>query len=111
MKQITHSLPLALVCLASLFFVWTLVRPVSAAKANPSVLQSAQPQMSSTHYALDWSTAGGISGGDTASTHYKLSATIGEMAAGSSASTNYASCSGFQCVFNFLHVYLPLIFR
>jgi len=111
MQPFAHSIPLAFVCIASLFFIWTLVRPVSAAKTTPSVLRS--PQMSSANYGMDWSTVGDISCGDTASTNYKMSETIGEMAASSnsSASTNYAVCSGFQCVLNILHVYLPLIFR
>lgn len=56
---------------------------------------------------------GASSGGDAASTHYKLSGSIGEMAASSnsSASSHYASCIGFQCVLNFLHVYLTLVMR
>ncbi len=70
------------------------------------------PRMSSTNYAMDWNAVGEISGGDTASTNYKLSATIGQMAANtSSTSTNYQSCAGFECVLNALHLYLPLITR
>ena len=110
MKPALHSLPLALVCLAGLFFVWTLVRPVSAAKATPAGAYT--PQMSSVNYAMDWSTAGGVGGGDSASTNYKLSATIGEMGASSSSvSSNYAACSGFQCVLNYMRSFLPLILR
>jgi hypothetical protein len=51
MKFIPHSLLPALVCFASLFFVWTLARPSSAAKATTAVSYSAQ--VSSTRYAMD----------------------------------------------------------
>jgi hypothetical protein len=69
-------------------------------------------RMSSTSYALDWSAVGEISGGASASTNYKLNATIGQMAANtSSASASYGLCTGFECVANVLSLYLPLIRR
>ena len=70
------------------------------------------PQMSSSNYALDWSSIGEISGGTSASASYKMNATIGQMAANtSSTSTNYGLCTGFECVANVLALYLPLIVR
>ena len=110
MKRLNHFLPLTFVLASYLFFVWTLVSPVSVAKAAPPVLHL--PQMSSAHYVLDWSTVGGASGGEAASANYKLSGTIGQMAASNrSASANDAACSGFQCVLDALRVYLPMIRR
>jgi hypothetical protein len=70
------------------------------------------PQMSSTNYALDWSAAGEISGGASASASYKMNATIGQMAANTgSTSASYGLCTGFECVANTLSLYLPLIRR
>ena len=70
------------------------------------------PQMSSARYALDWSAVGEISGGASASAGYKLNATIGQMAANtSSVSANFGLCSGFECVANWLSLFLPLIRR
>ena len=72
----------------------------------------ANPQMSSTNYALDWAAAGEISGGSSASASYKMNSTIGQMAANtSSVSANFGLCTGFECVANTLSLYLPLIRR
>ena len=72
----------------------------------------AKPQLSFTNYRLDWSVVGEISGGASASTGYKLNATIGQMAANtSSLSASYGLCTGFECVANTLLLYLPLIRR
>jgi len=108
MKHIPYLLPLALVCIAGLFFFWAQGHPVSAAQDAQTVLRPAQ--MGSANYALDWSSLGS-GGGETVSSHYTLSSSIGGLAAGNSASVNYAGCSGFECVRRFLHVYLPLIVR
>ena len=68
--------------------------------------------MNSTNYALDWSAVGEISGGSSASVNFKLAGTIGQMAANtSSVSTHYGLCTGFECVLNYLRLYLPLILR
>lgn len=68
--------------------------------------------MSSTNFALDWSAVGEISGGDSASANYKLTGTIGQMAANtSSTSANYQACTGFECVLDNLRLFLPLIIR
>src|SRR5947208_12108876 len=73
---------------------------------------SANLQMSSPHYALDWSAVGEINGGSSTSPHYKLNATIDQWAATTnSTSAHYAVCSGFECVLNTLALYLPLIRR
>jgi len=70
------------------------------------------PQMSSTHYALDWSAAGEISGGASISSGYKMNATIGQMSANtSSESASYGLCTGFECVLNTLSLYGPHIRR
>lgn len=72
----------------------------------------AKPQMSSASYTLDWSAAGEISGGASASAGYKLNATIGQMAANtSSVSASYGLCTGLECVLHSLSLYLPLIRR
>jgi hypothetical protein len=72
----------------------------------------ANPLMSSSNYALDWSAVGEISGGASTSTDYKMNATIGQMAANtSSVSAGYGLCTGFECVLNTLALYLPLIRR
>jgi len=97
---------------SALLFVLTLVRAAPTATAAPPAPRA--PQMSSANYALDWSAAGEISGGDSASANFKLSGTIGQMAANSSSSntsTNYGLCTGVQCVLNALSVYLLIIRR
>ena len=103
MKQIIASC-LALACLGSV---------ASALLAAPAIsAPSVSPQMNSANFALDWSAVGEISGGASTSANYKLNATIGQMAANtSSVSTSYGLCTGFQCVLNYLRVYLPLIVR
>ena len=87
-----------------------------AAPTETAVQQQAQqqdgPRISSTNFALDWSAVGEISGGDSASANYKLTGTIGQMAANtSSTSGNFGLCTGFECVLNTLRLYLPLILR
>lgn len=68
--------------------------------------------MSSAHYALDWSAAGEISGGPSASASYHMNATIGQMAANTgSAGASHSLCTGFECVVNALSLYMPLIRR
>ncbi len=107
MKRVMHFLTAVFVCASGLLFAWSLL-PTSAAKAAPPELRSSQ--MSSTNYAMDWSTVGGASGGEAASANYKLSGTMGQMAASNgSTSSNYAACSGFQCVLQALSVYLPML--
>ena len=74
----------------------------------------ASPQMSSSHYAMDWSLAGSASGGAGASAHYALSqATIDQMAAADgSASAHYNLCSGARCIDNGPFqstIYLPAV--
>ncbi len=101
---------LALACvgfMASLLF---------AAPIETAVQQSSQqptgPRMSSPNFAMDWSAVGEISGGDSVSANYKLSGTLGQMAANSSStSSHYGLCTGFECVLNTLRLYLPLILR
>jgi hypothetical protein len=85
----------------------------SALLAAPaSTAPGSAPQMTSTNYALDWSTVGEISGGESTSIHYNLNATISQMAANtSSTSTAYGLCTGFECVLNYLRLYLPIILR
>jgi hypothetical protein len=110
MKQIKSLLTLAFVFASAFLFVLTLVRGVPTATAAPPAPHA--PQMSSANYVLDWSAAGEISGGNSASTHFKLSGTIGQMAANSSStSINFGLCTGFQCVPNVLNVYLPLALK
>jgi hypothetical protein len=72
--------------------------------------------MSSSHFSLDWSTVGEVSGGVSASAHYRLvQASISQMSAGnSSANAHYRLCSGARCVGASLAgyaVYLPLTRR
>ena len=101
---------LALACVGFMATV-LFAAPTETAVQQQSQQQSG-PRMSSTNFALDWSAVGEISGGDSASTNYKLSATIGQMAANTnSASANYQACTGFECVLNALQLYLPLITR
>jgi hypothetical protein len=72
------------------------------------------PRGGSTSYRLDWASAGEISGGDSNSTGYRLSATIGQMGAGTqSTSANYTLCVGFQCAESTVTYrgYLPLVLR
>jgi hypothetical protein len=110
MKQIKSLLTLAFVFASALLFVLALVRSVPTATAAPSAPRA--PKMSSANYAMDWSAAGEIGGGNSASANFNLSGTIGQMAANSnSTSTNYGLCTGFQCVLNALSVYLPMIMR
>ena len=71
------------------------------------------PEGASASYRLDWAAAGEVSGGASASAQYHLSATIGQMGAGTrSESEHYALCVGFQCTAaSTYRVYLPLVVR
>jgi hypothetical protein len=74
--------------------------------------RSAVPEGDSTSYRLDWATVGETSGGDSASTSYRLGATIGQMGASTqSASAHFALCVGFQCAASEHHVFLPLMLK
>jgi hypothetical protein len=76
--------------------------------------QSTAPEGASTSYRLDWATVGEVSGGDSASEGYRLSATVGQMGAGTrSISPNYTVCAGFQCAggMGLYQVYLPLVLK
>jgi hypothetical protein len=76
--------------------------------------RSTAPEGSSTSYRLDWAAVGEISGGDGSSSGYRLTATIGQMGAGTpSTSMNYALCVGFQCAESTMtyRVYLPLVLK
>ena len=80
--------------------------PLAAAPASTA------PQMGSANYSLDWSVASGIHGGSSASANYTLNGTLGQMAAStSSASANYGECAGFECAFDWLRTFLPLVAR
>ena len=108
MKRLTVYIPPAFVAVSALLFVLSCLRGTPTASAAAPAAHPAQ--MSSAHYALDWSAAGEISGGDSASANYKLTGTTGQMGAGSlSASANAQACTGFECVLNNLGVYLPFI--
>jgi hypothetical protein len=103
MKRLT-AFAVAVACISFMVSALLAAPAPSAPRANP--------QMSSTNYALDWSAVGEISGGASTSASYNLNATIGQMAANtSSISTNYGLCTGFECVLNTLSLYLPLIRR
>ncbi len=68
----------------------------------------------SSAYRLDWAAVGEVSGGNSASTGYRLSATIGQMGAGASTSAHFALCVGFQCAASGAgnyRVYLPLVLK
>ena len=85
---------------------------------NPPALGQAPPasapEGASAGYRLDWTAAGEVSGGTSTSAQYHLSATIGQMGAGTrSESAHYALCVGFQCgaVDAVYRVYLPLVLR
>ncbi len=74
------------------------------------------PDMRSTNFALDWRASGEISGGGSSSSNFRLTATIGQMAAAThSGSANFSSCSGFQCIRDdiraTLRVFLPALGR
>lgn len=110
MKRLTSFHTLVLLCASALLVGVTLVHVAPTATAAPPVPRV--PKMSSTNYAMDWSAVGEISGGASASTNFKLTATIGQMAANmNSASANYQACTGFECVLNSLRLFLPLIVR
>jgi len=84
---------------------------------NTAHSQGASPNTSqggSAAYRLDWAAVGEISGGASASANYRLSATIGQMGAGTqSNSAGYGLCVGFQCGFTLdgYRVYLPVVIR
>lgn len=102
-------LAILLVLLSGLIGVKTDLTTAGSQPEWPSI-----PDGSSTNYGLDWVVVGEVSGGSTSSAHYQLSATIGQMGAGtSSESENFALCVGFQCalVKNEYQVYLPLAIR
>ncbi len=71
------------------------------------------PRMTSANYALDWTAAGEISGGQAASANYALrESTTGQKAAGSlSASANYKLCSGWECTISTSYLNLPFLSR
>ncbi len=101
---------LALLCLG--FMTSALLAAPTGATVPPLPQQQSISQMTSTNYALDWSTVGEISGGSSASANFKLTGTIGQMAANTnSTNTNYGLCTGFECVLNYLRLYLPIILR
>ena len=64
-------------------------------------------------YHLDWVAVGEVSGGTSVSANYHLSATVGQMGAGTrSESAHYALCVGFPCgAATGYRVYLPLAMR
>ncbi len=109
MKRTTDLLSLAFVCVTALLFIGSWMpsnRSAQAAPDPPPLLSS------SDHYALDWSAFANVSGGESASANYHLSGTIGQMAATTqSKSANYSECSGFHCMLNTLHAWLPLLLR
>lgn len=110
MKRFINFFTLAFVCALALLFVVTLTHAERVPAVNAAPLAPLASQMSSPNYAMDWNTAGSISGGESTSTNYKLRATIGQMTASSnSTSANYAECSGFQCVLALMRAYLPMI--
>jgi hypothetical protein len=85
-------------------------RAIGAQRAN----RATAPEAGSTSYRLDWAAVGEVSGGTSASTRYRLSATIGQMGAGTqSSSPHYALCAGFQCAggAGLYRVYLPLVLK
>ena len=66
--------------------------------------------MGITTYTIDWSVIGEVNGATSKSTNYKITATIGQMAANTN-SVNECSrlCTGFECLLNMLRTYLPLV--
>jgi hypothetical protein len=83
--------------------------PPALGQASPA----AAPDGASASYRLDWVAAGEVSGGTSASAQYHLSATVGQMGAGTrSESAHYVLCVGFQCAaVGSYRVYLPLVTR
>ena len=77
------------------------------------LLVNAVQAMGSANYSLDWmvplTSAGG---GHAASTNYSINYTVGQSVIGESNSTSYATNLGFwQTFVNFLHQWLPLVFK
>lgn len=66
-------------------------------------------RMSSTHFVIDWSVIA-TGGSVMTSTHFNLSATIGQNLTGTQNSTSFGSCSGFWCgIGDFIRkLFLPL---
>ena len=82
--------------------------------ARDQMEQVSTPYGSSANYSLNWVAVGEVSGGTGSSDQYQLSATIGQMGAGTkSESENYAFCAGFQCGLgnNEYQIYLPFLKR
>jgi len=78
------------------------------------VLAGAAAAMSSPGFRLDWfvNISGGSAGGLASSTSYAANVTLGQTAAGKSASTNYGATLGYWAAFPFeTTVYLPLVLR
>jgi hypothetical protein len=86
---------------------------LAPARGAPRVAQATALEGASAAYRLDWAAMGEISGGASASAHYRLSATIGQMGAGTgSNSAGYGLCAGLQCASaNDYRVYLPVVIR
>jgi hypothetical protein len=67
--------------------------------------------MTSTHYGLTWFTPVSSGGGPVSSAHYRANFTVGQTAIGTTDSTNYDLGLGFWYGVNWLHLFLPLIFK
>ena len=69
----------------------------------------AGPPMDSPHYQLNWNVSGN-GGGTVTSTHFQVSATVGQPATGISNSANFEVCSGFWCkVLAIFDIHLPIV--
>lgn len=105
----------AILILFSIGLAWLGTNQKAAAQSDYPPEQATIPQGSSPTYQLDWVAVGEISGGEGASSNYRLSSTSGQMGAStSSKSLHYALCAGFQCAMGNneeAHIYLPLVER
>ena len=79
------------------------------AEARRGAANPAGQPMDSDHFQLDWN-AYATGGGTVTSTHFEVSATVGQPAVGFTDSANFEVCSGFWCkVLAIFDIHLPVI--